>query len=375
MKRKTSLFFLLMLLAPHLALGVRIKDVATVQGVRDNQLQGVGLVVGLAGTGDSTTVDFTRQAVVSYLRRNNISVGLDGAETDNAALVLVTATLPPFAKAGSTISVTVSALGDAESLQGGTLLQTPLRAATGETYAVAQGPLVLGGFAAASGGNSVTQNHPTVGMIPNGGIVEREVPFTLQKESKLTLVLANPDHTTAARTAEVINATFGPIASATDLASITVAVPPDRGGENLVGFISELERLPVHPDIKARVVINERTGTIVMGEGVRISTVAIAKGSLTVETSALVSVSQPEPLSETGTTVVTEQTAVAVGEQLSQTGVVPPGGSIGVLEEGVSIGEVVSALNAIGATPRDLIAILQAIQNAGALQAELVVEH
>jgi len=375
MKRLIPLLLTLSLLLP--AHAVRIKDVASVQGVRDNQLQGVGLVVGLAGTGDSTTIDFTRQAVVSYLRRQNIAVDISGAETDNSALVLVTATLPPFAKTGARISVTVSAIGDAKSLQGGTLLMTPLRAATGETYAVAQGPVILGGFAAASGGNSVTQNHPTVAMIPNGAIVEREVPFTLQDESTLTLVLTNPDHTTAARMAEAINANFGPIANANDLASLCVTVPPDRAGPNLVSFISELERLPVHPDVKARVVVNERTGTIVMGEGVRISTVAIAKGNLTIETSSLLTVSQPEPFSD-GVTVVTEMTGVAVGEQAAETGVVPVPGrprTVGVLEEGVSIGEVVAALNAIGATPRDLIAILQAIQNAGALQAELVVEH
>jgi len=378
--RRLAVAAALALAACPAAWAVRIKDIASIQGVRDNQLQGLGLVVGLAGTGDSQTVDFTGQAIVNYLRRNNISIDVSGAEVKNAALALVTATLPPFAKQGSRINVTVSAIGDAKSLQGGTLLQTPLKAANGGIYAVAQGPVLIGGFSAGAGGASVTQNHPTVGMIPQGAIVEQEVPFSLDGQSVLTLVLENPDHTTAARMAEVINTRVGPVARAVDLSSVSVKVPRDSVGEGLVAFISEIERLPISPDAKARVVVNERTGTIVMGEDVRISTVAIAKGNLTIETSTLYEVSQPQPFSG-GETVVVPQTGVAAAEQASNVGVVPGGeaghapAAVGVIEEGVSIGEVVRALNAIGATPRDLIAILQTIKDAGALQAELVVQH
>ncbi|MCX7012118.1 MAG: flagellar basal body P-ring protein FlgI [Candidatus Sumerlaeota bacterium] len=362
--------------APSFA--VRIKDIATIEGVRDNQLQGLGLVVGLNGSGDSQTVDFTSQVVVNYLRQNNISIDVKGAQVKNAALVLVTANLPPFAKQGSHINATVSAIGDAKSLQGGTLLQTPLKAANGGIYAVAQGPMVIGGFAAQAGGAGVQQNHPTAGMVPNGAIVEQEVPFALTDAASLTWVLENPDHTTAARMDEVINSKFSSIAHAPDLASVRVIVPPDGYGDHLVDFISEVEKLPISPDVRARVVINERTGTIVMGEDVRISTVAIAKGNLTVETSTIYDVSQPQPFSQ-GQTVVVPQTGVAVAEQAANVGVVQGktgnGGNVALMEEGVSIGEVVRALNAIGATPRDLIAILQAVKDAGALQAELVVQQ
>jgi len=277
--------------------------------------------------------------------------------------VMVTATLPPFARPGDVIDVTVSSFGDAKSLQGGFLLQTPLMAANGQVYAVAQGPVSIGGFNVRSAGAAVQQNHTVVGRVANGAIVERAVPIHLGDGETLTWVLRNPDFTTAMRVAEAINARFGePLAQAVDQSAIRVKVPEGMQ-DDPIPFIAVVEELSVRPDAVAQVVINERTGTVVLGHDVRISTVAVAHGSLTVRVQPVVEVSQPPPLSG-GETVVTVTPDIAVEEQP---------GRLMLLESGTSVAELVEALNAIGATPRDIIAILQAIKAAGALYGELVV--
>ena len=340
---------------------VRIKDVTRVQGLRENQLIGYGLVVGLDGTGDGTSTEFTVRSLVAYLRRNGVTIDPEMVRVDNTAAVIVTAQLPAFARPGTPIDVTVGSIGDAESLAGGMLLMTPLKGADGQVYAVAQGSIATGGFDAGSGGTSVSKNHPTAGSIPGGATVELAPPTVLDGRSELMLVLNNPDFTTAQRIAAVINQNFGStIARPADSAAVQVAVPETAKTE-LAAFMAELERLPVHPDQPARIIIDERTGTVVMGEDVRISTLAIAHGNLSIQISQSNAVSQPEGFSR-GMTVPFSQTDVSVQEEAGHLIVVP---------EGVSLGEVVGALNAIGVTPRDLIAILQSIKAAGSLQAEL----
>jgi flagellar P-ring protein precursor FlgI len=340
---------------------VRVKDVAKIQGVRDNELFGYGLVIGLNGTGDKAGTQFTVQSITSMLQRMGIQVPRDRIGVKNVAAVIVTAKLLPFAKAGSTTDVVVSSLGDASSLQGGLLLLTPLQAADGNVYAVAQGPVSLGGFRADSGGgDKVQKNHPTVGRIPNGAIIEKEVPTTVVENQTVAIVLNNPDFTTAGRLAETIGRTLGKgRARAEDAATVRVAVEP---GQDVIGLIGTLEHLRLTPDRIAKVVVNERTGTIIMGSEVRISTVAIAHGNLTVQVKTDLQVSQPAPFSQRGTTAVVPQRSVAVQEDKR---------NLSVIEEGASIGDLVQALNALGVTSRDLIAILQAIKQSGALQAEL----
>lgn len=343
------------------AFAIRIKDIAGFKGVRDNQLIGYGIVAGLNDTGDDDKTKFSRQTLVNMLEKMGIVVDVNGVKVDNMAAVVVTATLPPFAKVGTKIDVVVSSLGNADSLQGGTLLMTPLKAANGEVYAVAQGPISIGGFSyGGAAGGGVQKNHPTVGMISQGAIIEKEVPVDLSRKSSLELSLNNPDFTTCLRMAEVIKAQTG--TSALPLDASTVSIPiPDNFLDNKVAFIATIENLEVQPDMKARVVLNERTGTVVMGEKVRISTVAISHGNLSIVIKEQPAVSQPMPFSQ-GQTVVVPQTEVKVEEQKS---------NLILLQEGPTIGDVVRGLNAMGVSPRDLIAILQAIKAAGALQADL----
>jgi flagellar P-ring protein FlgI len=356
------LFFLLV--CPSWLGAVRIKDLADINGVRENQLVGYGLVVGLDGTGDGKKSLFTVQSMVSMLEKMGITINPNEIAVANVAAVMVTAALPPFAKSGNRIDVLVSSIGDAKNLQGGTLLMTPLKAANGRVYAVAQGPVSTGGFQATGAGAGVQKNFPTVGRVVGGALVEREVELDLNSRRDLTLSIHNPDFTTAMRMTEAINALFyDHIAAARDAGTVQVKVPMAYLG-NIVGLVSMIEKLDVKPDMGAKVVINERTGTVVMGENVRISTIAIAHGNLSIVIKESPQVSQPLPFSEGGQTVVTPNTDLSVKEETRQ---------LVLMEAGASIGDVVGALNALGVSPRDLIAIFQAIKAAGALQAELEV--
>jgi flagellar P-ring protein precursor FlgI len=341
----------------------RIKELAQLEGVRSNQLVGYGLVVGLNGTGDSTGTQFTIQSLVSMMERLGVTVDPNTVEVANVAAVVVTADLPPFARAGTTIDVSVSSIGDAENLAGGTLLMTPLKAADGKIYAVAQGPLVVGSLAFGGKAAKVQKNHPTAGRIPDGALVEREVPYVFGQRQELNYRLKDSDFTTVSRMSEAVNKHFGGnIARSLDAGQMQVVVPEEYRGQ-VVDFVSQLERLKVTPDTLARIVVNEKTGTIVMGDKVRISTVAVSHGNLSLVISEQTNVSQPNPFGQ-GQTVEAQQTLVDVAEDK---------GNLVVLEQGINIGDVASALNAIGATPRDLIAIFQAIKAAGALYADLVI--
>jgi flagellar P-ring protein precursor FlgI len=343
--------------------GVRIKDIADIKGVRSNQLVGYGLIVGLNGTGDSDNATFTIQSMASMLEKMGVTVLPKDIQVDNVAAVMVTADLPAFARAGSRIDVLVSSIGDAENLQGGTLLFTPLKAANGQVYAVAQGPISTGGFQVGSAsGSGVQKNFPTVGRVVNGALIEKEIQSNFNDKKSLTLTLHHPDFTTASRVAQAINIAFyEPIARTHDSGTIEVKVPEKYRG-NTVPMVTMIEKLGVTPDLVSKVVINERTGTVIMGENVRISTIAIAHGNLSIEIKEDQNVSQPLPFSRGGQTVVTPESEVQVQEGNNP---------IFVVESGVSIGEVVKALNALGVSPRDLIAIFQALKAAGALQAEL----
>jgi flagellar P-ring protein precursor FlgI len=339
----------------------RIKDVAKVQGVRTNQLVGYGLVTGLAGTGDSTTLVQTRQSLANLLKSFGLTVTDAQLKSKNVAAVMVTAQLPAFAKSGDTIDMTVSSMGDAKSLEGGILLQTPLKAANGQVYAVGQGPVSTGGFNASSGGSSQQKNFPTTGTTPNGAIVERDVPTQLMASNgSITLSLSQPDFTTATRIAETIDGRFGSITTTRDPGTIVITVPSDYGS-NVVGFVAALEELYINPDTIAKVIINERTGTIVMGSNVSIDEVAVAQGGLSISISKTTDVSQPPPFSG-GTTVTTNNTTVNVKEDKA---------NVMVLPSTANVGDVVRGLNAIGATPRDIFSILQAMKAAGALHADL----
>ncbi|TVQ76246.1 MAG: flagellar basal body P-ring protein FlgI [Bradymonadales bacterium] len=339
----------------------RLKDITNLQGVRDNQLIGYGLVVGLDGTGDGGSNQMTIQSMATML--NNLGVGVDASQVNsrNVASVIVTAYLPPFARQGSKMDVLVSSMGDAQSLQGGTLLLTPLKGADGEVYAVAQGPITLGGFQAAAGGARESRNHSTVGKVPSGAVIETELPFDFTRLTNLTYSLKNPDFTTANRIAAVINRQLnGSYAAANDSGTVRVRVPDQFKGR-VVELVSSIENLAVRPDTVARVVVNERTGTVVVGEDVRISTVAVAHGNLTISIQPQTVVSQPEAFSD-GQTVVVDEPFIEVQEGDD---------NFALLPGGVSIGDLVRALNALGISPRDLISVFQAIQASGALQAEL----
>lgn len=361
--RTIVLVLLAALTLPAAASAARIKDIAQLEGVRGNQLVGYGLVIGLNGTGDSAATQFTVQSLVNTMERLGVTVNRSMVKVDNVAAVMITAELPPFAKAGSTIDVQVSSIGDAESLAGGTLLMTPLKGPDGNVYAVAQGPLVVGSLAFGGKAAKVQRNHPTVARIPGGAFVEREVAFAMNPDAALNYRLRAPDFTTVSRMAATINGHFkGDLARPVDGGSLSVQIPPAFQGRQ-IDFIAAVEGLSVTPDTVAKIVVNEKTGTVVMGEGVRIATVAVSHGNLNLVISESASVSQPAPFSD-GATVVVPQTEIRVQEDA---------GNLVVLPMGVSIGEVAQALNAIGATPRDLIAIFQAIKAAGALQAELVI--
>ena len=356
-----AIFLLGALVLPTAAKAARIKDIAGLEGVRDNQLVGYGLVVGLNGTGDSASTEFTIQSLVNMMENMGLTVDRSKVKVDNVAAVIVTAQLPPFAKTGTTIDVLVSSLGDADSLAGGTLLMAPLKGPDGQVYAVAQGPLVVGALAFGGNAAKVQKNHPTVGRIPGGALVEREVPFALPNQNRLVYRLKSADFTTASRMAAVIDSRFGRGTAYTlDSGSLEVAIPRAYLGRT-VDFVAALERLNVTPDALAKIVVNEKTGTIVMGEEVRLSTVAVSHANLSLVITESAEVSQPGPFSE-GETVVVPQTGIEVTEEE---------GSLVVVDPGVSIGEIARALNAIGATPRDLIAIFQAIKAAGAMHADL----
>jgi flagellar P-ring protein precursor FlgI len=365
----------------------RIKDIADFEGIRQNKLIGYGLVIGLNGTGDTlNNSPFTQQSIIAMLERLGVNTrDIAGSlRTRNVAAVMVTATLPPFARLGSRIDVSVGTFGDSTSLQGGTLLVTPLLGADGEVYAVAQGAVAVGGFTATGQGAQVTRNIPTSAKIAGGGVIERELGFQLASLESVKIALRNPDLTTARRIAQAINNLVrAPIARPLDPGTVLLLVPDSRRGD-LVNLLTDIEQLPVDPDQIARVVIDEKTGTIVMGDAVRISTVAIAHGNLTIRITETPQVSQPNPFAPQGTgaptlpgqitggaiapggaTVVVPRTQVDIDEQNDR--------RLAILPQGVTLQELVNGLNALGFGPRDMITILQAIKAAGALQADIEV--
>jgi len=343
----------------------RIKDLADIEGVRPNMLIGYGLVVGLNNTGDTLkNAPFTQQALQTMLERLGVNTRGSQVNTKNVAAVMVTTNLTAFAVQGSHLDVTISAMGDAKSLQGGALLATPLLAADGQVYALAQGPIAIGGFSAQGAAASVTRGVPTSGRISNGAIVERETGFTMSKATSLRLSLRNPDLTTAQRMAQAINRYLGQsAATATNPSTVQLVRPPSYN--DIVPLLTEIEQLNVEPDLPAKVVIDEQSGVIVMGADVRISTVAIAQGNLTIRITETPQVSQPQPFSMQGQTQVVPRTGIDVDEDT--------GKRLAVLNGGVSLQELVNGLNALGIGPRDMISILQAIKAAGALQAEIEV--
>jgi flagellar P-ring protein precursor FlgI len=359
---------LLLATAPLAAAGAssRVKDIVEFEGVRENQLVGYGLVVGLNNTGDTlANGHFTKESLKSMLNRLGVKPTDAGLSSKNVAAVMVTAALPPFARQGSRIDVRVSALGDAKSLLGGSLLVTPLLGADGEVYAVAQGQVVVGGFVASGQAETVTKGVPTSGRIANGAIVEREVSFKLNAMNAVKLTLRNPDFTTARRIAQAVNAFLGTdAAKPSDPTTVHVAVPASYQ-KNVVNLLTDIEQLRVEPDQIARVIIDETTGTIVMGENVRISTVAIAQGSLTIRITETPQVSQPGPFAQAGTTTTVQRTDIQIEEGAER--------RLAVLPQGVTLQELVNGLNTLGIGPRDMITILQTIKAAGALHANIEV--
>lgn len=363
MKRVIAVWCLLLLLTTS-AHAVRIKDLASFEGVRENQLVGYGLVVGLNGTGDSDQARLQLLSVATMLERMGTSINASQIKLKNVAAVMVTATLPPFAKQGNPLDVTVSSMGDAKSIAGGTLVMTPLKGADSQVYAVAQGSILTNSFAFGGQAASAQKNHPTAGRIPSGALVERELPNTLTGKPNLRLNLARADFTTASRIASAVNGKFGAgVATTSDPGAVVIRIP-EAYASRMIDFVATVETLDVLPDTIARVVLNERTGTIVMGERVRISTVAVSHGNLSLVIKETPQVSQPSPLSSGGETKVVPRTQVKVEEESRR---------LMLLQEGATIGDVVRALNTLGVTPRDLIGILQAIKAAGALQADLVI--
>ncbi|MBI3676289.1 MAG: flagellar basal body P-ring protein FlgI [Proteobacteria bacterium] len=344
----------------------RVKDLVDVQGIRDNMLVGYGLVVGLNGTGDSLrNAPFTEQSLQTMLERLGVNTRGETMQTKNVAAVMVTANLHAFAGQGTRIDVTVSALGDAKSLQGGTLLVTPLFGADSNIYALAQGPIAVGGFVAQGQAATVTRGVPTSGRISNGAIVEREISFQLAGAASLKLSLRNPDLTTATRIADAVNRYIGlNIAETSDPSTVQLAVPATYP-KGVIGLLSDVEQLNVDPDLPAKVIIDEQSGVIVMGADVHISTVAIAQGNLTIRVSETPQVSQPTAFSQTGTTQTVQRTQIQIDDG--------KGNKMAVLNDGVSLQKLVDGLNALGVGPRDIISILQAIKAAGALQADIEV--
>jgi len=349
---------------PASLLASRVKDLAIVEGGRDNQLVGYGLVVGLAGDGDSNAAA-TLRSVANVLQRYGITINPTDLKAKNVAAVMLTTEISAFLKPGARIDVNVASMGDAKSLQGGVLLQTPLIGADGRVYAVAQGPVAIGGFlggTGGAGGATVQKNHPTVGNISSGAIVEREIPATFVRDNVVRLLLHNPDFTSAARMAEAINARWSGAANPVDAATIAVLVPADYRGRD-VAFLADLGQLESAPDTLARIVINERTGTIVATSTVRLSQVAIAHGSLTITVSSNVGVSQPNAFGGGQTTAV----------QNTQTAVNETKGGFTIVNEPPTIERLAAALNALGVSTREMMAIFQTLKRSGALQAELVI--
>ncbi len=358
-------FLVLLCLSCLTAQASRIKDLTSIDGARDNQLVGYGLIVGLAGDGDSNS-QTTLRSIANIVQRYGLTIDPTQMKAKNAAIVMCTADIGPFLRSGTKIDVIVASMGDAKSLQGGVLLQTPLMGADGRVYAVAQGPVAIGGFvggAGGPGGATVQKNHPTVGTISNGAIVEREIPAHFVRNGAIDLELLNPDFTSASRVASAINAVWPGIAFPDDAATVKVKVPAAFVGHE-VAFIANMGQIDVNPDTEARVVINERTGTIVATSTVRISQVAISHGSLTITVTSNVGVSQPGPFSQGGQTVTVPSTQTAVNEVK---------GGFTVMEEAPSVERLAAALNALGVSTRDMMAIFQTLKRAGALQAELII--
>ncbi len=368
MRRLCTLLLIFVVLVPG-ATGTRLKEIASLEGVRDNQLIGYGLVVGLSGTGDKAQTVFSIQTLSNMLRRMGVVVDPTQISVRDIAAVMVTATLPPFAQPGTHIDITAAAIGDSTNLQGGLLLLTPLKDANGETYAVAQGSLLTGGFLAGRGGNTQTVNHPTVGRVPGGAIVEKAPP-SVEPTTNFKLQLHEADYTTAAHIVDALNKHFGanaapdaePVAHAESSAVVAVNIPQSYASR-AVEFVAEMESLLVEPDHREKIVISEKTGTIVLGKDVKISPVAILHGALTVEIKTTLEVSQPAPLSSGQTTVV-PQTKVDAKEEKAK--------SIS-LEKGATVDQLVRALQGIGSTPRDIITILDSMRSAGALDADIEV--
>ena len=356
----------LVLLANHaFGEGSRVKDLAMVAGARDNQLVGYGLVVGLAGDGDKNPI-YTLQTVANMLQRYGLSVPAISLSSKNVAVVMVTADIPAFKKEGSRLDVTVASMGDAKSLQGGVLVQTPLIGVDGKIYALAQGPLSIGGLSAGSdggGGATVQKNHPTVGQIVSGALVEKEIPADIVSDHHIELLLREPDFTSAARMATAINEKFTNSAEALDSTTVRVQMPETLAGTP-VDFISQIEGVEVTADIPARIIINERTGTIVATSRIRIASCAVSQGNVTISIASSQDVSQPNPFSQTGTTTTTQRTDTTVKEEK---------GALIALPEMPTVEKVASALNALGVTPRDMMSMFQAMKQAGALQAELII--
>ncbi len=340
----------------------RIKDLASIRGVRSNPLIGYGIVIGLNGTGDSDKTTFTTQSIVAMLARNNVRVGTQGLKLKNVAAVMVTSELPPFSRVGNRIDVTVSSIGDARSLVGGTLVATPLKGHNGQIFAVGQGPLAVGGFSIGDGEVGEVKNHPTVARISSGALVEREVPTTLNGKTKVQLQLNESDFTTAARLAKVVDMQLGgDYARALDSGTIEVELPPNYHNKQ-VEFLALVERLEVTPDSAAKVVVNERTGTIIMGQDVRIAPVAVAHGNISVSIKTENEAVPAGPLT-TAETVTQKNTTLEVTEEKKNL----------ISVQGANLADVVEGLNRLGTTPRDLITILQAIKKAGALRASIEV--
>jgi flagellar P-ring protein FlgI len=359
MLRRITLAAMAVLLAAAGARGERIKDIADIHGVRGNPLWAYGIVVGLNGTGDDSPL--SRRALTNILRRSGLVLNPEDLSSKNIASVIVTAELPPFGRTGSQIDVTISAIGSATSLQGGTLLLTPLSAADGQVYAVAQGALSVGGFSASGEAASVSKNHPTVGRIPGGATIEKEELATFVERGQIRLLLRNPDFSTAQSVAKAVNKVFADSATAEDGGTIQVRVPPKTAQGELLGFLDRVMNLEAQVDSPAVVVINERTGTVIVGEKVTISAVAISHGSLSIVTQEKDFVSQPAPFAREGATEKVRRTEITAAEQKANLILVPR----------ASVADLAKALNAMGTTPRDIIAIFQALSQAGALQAQL----
>jgi flagellar P-ring protein FlgI len=380
---KNVLFIVLLIsfIVPSAGHSARIKDISSIKGIRQNQLLGYGLMIGLNGTGDKGGTKFTIQGLVNMLEHMGVHVDPDEVKVKNVAAVVVSAILPPFARVGKKIDVTLSSIGDAKSLQGGTLLLTPLKGVDGKVYALAQGAVSIGGYSAGGdAGGGVTKNHPTVGRITGGASIEKEIPLSIMSKNEMTIILNDPDFNTADRAAKAINLRIGEnVAKSIDSGTLKFRIP-EKFENNVVNLIAQIGEIQVEPDSIAKVIVNEKTGTVVVGENVRIQKVAVAHGNLSINIKETKNVSQPPPFAPSGgggapqqtedgtvvapggSTVVTSESQVAVAEEASRLLLIP---------EGRTIGELVNALNAIGVTPRDLITILQAIKAAGALQGEL----